>query len=94
MTVPGISDHLAILFDVNLRPHMPKKAIRKVYQFHKEDKISLKTKAKVVLDKFINSDPTKNDIDTNWCTIKSILNNLLNDYALCKLQNQETIYHG
>ena len=38
-------------------------------------------KAKAVLDKFIKSDPTKNDINTNWCTIKSILNNLLDDYV-------------
>ena len=52
-----------------------------MYQFHKEDKISLKMKAKVVLDKFIKSDPTKNDINTYWCTIKSILSNLLNDYV-------------
>ena len=52
-----------------------------MYQFHKADKISLKMKAKAVLDKFIKSDPTKNDINTNWCTIKSILNNLLNDYV-------------
>ena len=52
-----------------------------MYQFHKEDKISLKMKAKAVLDKFIKSDPNKNDINTNWCTTKSILNNLLNDYV-------------
>ena len=52
-----------------------------MYKFHKADKISLKMKAKAVLDKFIKSDPTKNDINTNWCTIKSILNNLLNDYV-------------
>ena len=38
-------------------------------------------KAKAVLDKFIKSDPTKNDINTNWCTIKSILSILLNDYV-------------
>ena len=77
--VPGISDHLAIMFDVNLKHHMPKKPSRKVYQFHKADKISLNMKAKAVLDKFMKSDPTKNDINTNWCTIKSILSNLLND---------------
>ena len=29
----------------------------------------------------MKSDPTKNDINTNWCTIKSILDNLLNDYV-------------
>ena len=80
-TVPGISDHLAIIFDVNLKPHIKKKPSRKVYQFHKADKISLKTKAKAVLDKCIKSDPTKNDINTNWCTIESILINLLNDYV-------------
>ena len=78
---PGISDHLAIIFDANLKPHIPNKPSRKVYQFHKADKISLKMKAKAVLDKCIKSDPTKNDINTNWCTIKGILNNLLNDYT-------------
>ena len=57
------------------------KSSRKVYQFHKADEISLEIKAIAVLDRFIKSDPTKNDIDTNWCTIKSILSYLLNDYV-------------
>ena len=38
-------------------------------------------KAKAVLDKCIKFDPTKNDINTNWCTIKGILNNLSNYYV-------------
>ena len=79
--VPGISDHLAIIFDANLKPHIPKKPNRKVYQFHNADKISQDMKAKAVLDKFMKSDSTKNDINTSWCTLKSILNNLLNDYV-------------
>ena len=73
-TVPGISDNLAIILNVNLKPHIPKKPSRKVYQFHKADKISLKMKAKAVLHKYIKPDPTKNDINTNRCTIKGILN--------------------
>ena len=36
--VPGISHHLAIIFDANLKPHIPKKTNRKVYKFHKADK--------------------------------------------------------
>ena len=78
---PCASDHLAIILDVNPKPHMPKKPSRKVYQFHKADKISLKRKAKAVLDKFMTSDLTKSDINTMWCAIKSILGNLLNDYV-------------
>ena len=78
-TVPGIFNHLAIIFDASNKPHMSQKPIRKMYQFHKADKISLKMKAKAVLD-----NPAKNDINTNWCTIKSILNNLLNYYVLYK----------
>ena len=35
----GISDHLAIIYNVDLEPHIPKKPSRKVYQFHKADKI-------------------------------------------------------
>ena len=45
-TVPGISDHLAIILDANLKPHITKKPNRKVYQLHKADEISLKMKAK------------------------------------------------
>ena len=52
-----------------------------MYQFQNADKISLKVKAKAVLHRFIKSDPIKNDINTNWCTTKSIICNLLNDYA-------------
>ena len=60
---------------------MPMKPSRKVYQFHKADKMSLMMKAKAALDKFMKPDPTKNDINANWCTTKSILNNLLNDHV-------------
>ena len=67
--------------DVNLKPHIPKKPSIKVYQFHKADKISLKMKARAVLDKFIKSDPTKNDINTSWCNIKSTMNNLFTNYV-------------
>ena len=38
-------------------------------------------KANAVLDKFIKSDPTKNDINTIRYTTKSILNNIFNDYV-------------
>ena len=44
-------------------------------------------KAKAVLDEFIKSDPTKNDINTNWCSTKSILNNLLDDYFIYRTTN-------
>ena len=70
-TVPGISDHLAIIFAVNLTPHTPKKPNRKVYQFHKADKILLKMKTRAVSDKFMKPDPTKNYINANWCTIRA-----------------------
>ena len=50
-----------------------------MYLFHKADEVLLKMKAKAVLDKF-----NKCDINTNWCTIKSILNNLLDDYVCCR----------
>ena len=79
--IPGISDHLAIIFDANFKPHIPKKPSRKVYKFHKANKISLKMKAKAVLEKIVKSDPSKNDINTIWCAIKGILNNLFNDYV-------------
>ena len=80
-TVQGISNHLAIIFNDDLKPHIPKEPSRKVYQFHKADKISLKMKSMAVLDKIRKSDLTKNDNTTNWSTIKGILNNLLNDYV-------------
>ena len=75
-TVTVISDHLAIIFMLTSKPHIPKKAIGMMYQFHKADKISLKLKVTAVFHKFIKSDPAKNDINTNFCTIKYILDNL------------------
>ena len=79
--VPGISDHLAVIFDINFEPHISKKPIRKVYQFLIAEEISLRIKPRAVLRKFIKSAPTKNDINTNWCSFKGILNNPLDDYV-------------
>ena len=72
-TVPVISDYLVIIFDVNLKCHIPREPIRKVFHFHKADEISLKMKAEAVFEKFINFDPAKNDINPNWYIYLSIL---------------------
>ena len=60
-----MSDRLAIIFDVKLNPHIPKNPIRKVCQFHKADKISLKMKAKAVLDKSMRLCPCCGSGSTN-----------------------------
>ena len=60
-----------MIFDVDLKPHIPKKPNRKVYQFRKADKISLKMKAKAVLDKCIKSNPTENDIIPTGVLLKA-----------------------
>ena len=80
-TASCISEHLAEIFHANHKPHILKKSSRKVYQFHKADKISLTMKAKAVLDAFIKSDHTKNDINANCCTIRRIVDNVLDDYV-------------
>ena len=69
--MPGISDHLAIILNVNLKPHILKKPSRKVCQFHKADEIPLMMKAKAVLYKFMKSDHTKNDINTKGVPLKA-----------------------
>ena len=33
-------------------------------------------KAEAVLDKFVKSDPTRYEINTDWCTTKSTQNNI------------------
>ena len=58
-SVPDISDQLEIIFDANLKPHIPKKPNRKIFQFHKVGNTSLRMKAKAVLCTFIKSNPTK-----------------------------------
>ena len=72
-TVAGISNHLVEIFDAKLKPHIPKKLIKKVCQFYKAHRVSLKMKAKAVLEEVITSDPTKNDLYTKWYTIKNIV---------------------
>ena len=47
-TVTVISDHLVKIFDINLKFHIPRAPIRKVFHFHKADEISLKMKAEAV----------------------------------------------
>ena len=79
--VPGVFDRLAVMFDVDLGPRMPGRPGGRVYQFHRADGMSLKMKARAVLDKFMGSDPTGDDIDAGWCTIESIQGGLLDDYV-------------
>ena len=61
-SVPGISDHLVIIFDANFKLHIPKKPIRKVYQFYKAGKISLNMNAEAVLDNFFSLILLKNTL--------------------------------
>ena len=56
---PGISDHDAILFEVDLSPKYTPKPPRKVYQFHKADYDGLRFHLSSFSNQYLTSDPIR-----------------------------------
>ena len=64
--VPGISDHLVVLFDVCMKPKFQKKPQRKIYMFDKADKEALQADVADFVNNFLQSNPENQSCDTNW----------------------------
>ena len=72
-TTTGMSDHLAILFDLNLKPTRSFKAPHKVYAYKRADFESLGDYMQKSSDDFFASHLEKRTIDTNWNMFKQSL---------------------
>ena len=62
----GISDHLLVTFDICMKIKHQTKPPRKLFHFQKADTNNPKSKDHNLTQEFVNSNPNKNSVDTNW----------------------------
>ena len=77
---PGISDHDAILFEVDLSPKYTPKPPRKVYQFHKADYDGLRFHLPSFSNQYLTSDPGKRSVEENWHKISETIHEAMDKY--------------
>ena len=74
--VPGISDHEAIYFDINLQSSLPSDKIPHfVYLYHRRDLNSVKQDMNAFQCTFVSNHPECNTVDANWNSFKEALAN-------------------
>ncbi|XP_011675592.2 uncharacterized protein LOC105443737 [Strongylocentrotus purpuratus] len=70
----GISDHNIVTFTLAANPKISVKPLRKIYQFHKADEQQLRDAAAEFATEFLQSDPERRSVETNWSIIVNFLN--------------------
>ena len=68
--VPGMSDHEAVIFDINIKATMVPTPPRKVYLFNRADFQNLSGNLEVLYESFIASDPASKSVQDNWSQFK------------------------
>ena len=65
-TTPGMSDHEAVTFEVNLNPIRNRKPPHKVFKYKSADWFKLKNEISKLTDGYFDTDPNSQDVNTNW----------------------------
>ena len=78
-TTPGMSDHEAVTFDVNLNPIRNRKPPHKVFKCKSADWCKLKNEISKMTDKYFDTDPNSHDVNTNWIFFRDNLTTLMNN---------------
>ena len=65
-TTPGMSDHEAVTFEVNLNPIRNRKPPHKVFIYKSADWCKLKNELSKLTDEYFDTDPNSPDVNTNW----------------------------
>ena len=78
-TTPGVSDHEAVTFEVNLNPIRNRKPPHKVFKYKSADWYKLKNEISKLTDEYFDSDPNSQDINTNWTFFRYNLTTLMNN---------------
>lgn len=87
--VPGISDHLVVLFDICMKPKFQKKPQRKIYMFGKANIDALKSDVADFVNNFLQSNPGEQNCDSNWKTIRNNLTELVEKHVPSKLSKRK-----
>ena len=80
-TIPGISDHEAIIFTIRNIVHIQKKQPHKVYLYHKCNLDAIKVGILKFQQSFVQSDPYARTVDNNWTLFKSFILDLLHKHV-------------
>ena len=70
---PGISDHCAVSYDVDLSFKRQKKPYRYVYRYRKGNIEGVKSDLEKFSDTFLSEEPNSRSVDGNWNLFKSTL---------------------
>ena len=81
----GISDHHILTFNISFSPKHQPKSPRKIHLFNKADLQQLKKAADDLSTDFLQSDPKKRDVETNWMMISKFLNRCLSELIPSKM---------
>lgn len=68
-TIPGISDHDAVLFELNLSPKYAPKPPRKILKFHEGDYNGLRADIKSFTTDYLASNPESRSVEENWTIV-------------------------
>ena len=69
----GMSDHDAVIFDINLKPSTNRKQPRKVFIFKKGNMEAIRNDLKQRFDKYIETEALSNSVDVNYYYFKSTI---------------------
>ena len=76
---PGMSDHEAVTFEVNINPIRNRKPPHKVFKYKSADWCKLKNEISKLTDEYFDSDPKSQDVSTNLTLFGDNLTTLMNN---------------
>ncbi|XP_072028193.1 uncharacterized protein [Amphiura filiformis] len=79
-TAPGMSDHDAVAVQLDTTVKYARKKPRKVYLYKKGNMDGIRDGMEQYKDSFLQSNPTDNDVETNWTSFKTELFHLMDKH--------------
>ena len=93
--VPGMSDHSAVICDINFKLAPPKKTLRTVFVYKKADMESLKQDLEHSFNTLLASDPATKTVEENWADFKTTLISTSKKHIPQKtITGKKNHYHG
>ena len=78
-TTPGMSDHEAVTFEVNINPIRNRKPHPKVFKYKSADWCKLKKDFFKLTDEYFDTDLNSQDVNTNWIFFRGNITTLMNN---------------
>lgn len=90
-TTSGISDHLAVIFDVNLKLTRSPKTPHKAYVYTKANFYGLNDYMQKASNSFFMANPEERSMDGNWLIFKQALQDGINKFIPQRNQKTQSI---